>query len=104
MAEIRTINDINEGAALYYAAKDALLIDVRQQDEYAEGHLPGSVNIPLLKIRDIDDIAPSYDTEIFVYCLSGGRSWQAAAVLEQMGYENIVNIGGIEGYKGKVEI
>lgn len=42
-------------------------------------------------------------TPIFIHCLSGARSRQAAAVLQQMGYTNVKNIGGIASYTGKVE-
>ena len=103
MTNVRTINDINRGVELYSAARNAVLLDVRTRDEYIEGHVPGSMNIPLMELRRVEDEIAELDRQIFVYCLSGGRSWQAAAVLEQMGYENVTNIGGISDYKGAIE-
>ena len=80
-----------------------VLLDVRTPDEYRQGHIPGSKNIPLQSIDKVADMIDNKATPIFVHCLSGARSRQAAAVLQQMGYSNVKNIGGISAYTGKVE-
>ena len=67
------------------------------------GISPGSKNIPLQSIDKVADMIDNKATPIFVHCLSGARSRQAAAVLQQMGYSNVNNIGGISAYTGKVE-
>ena len=95
--------DINQGVKEYNATDGAVLLDVRTSSEYAEGHIPGSKNLPLQSIDKVERMIENKATPIFVHCLSGARSRQAAAVLQQMGYTNVKNIGGIASYTGKVE-
>ena len=72
--------------------EDAVLIDVRTESEYEEGHIEGSINIPLDQIENI-----SYDKDeiIIVYCRSGGRSKTAAETLIANGYMNVYDFGAI---------
>ncbi len=95
--------DVNQGVNEYKNTVGALLLDVRTPQEYSQGHIPESKNIPLQTLDKIKDIVENKDTELFVYCHSGARSRQAAAVLGQMGYTKVSNIGGISSYCGKVE-
>ena len=95
--------DINQGVKEYNATDGAVLLDVRTPDEYRQGHIPGSKNLPLQSIDKVERMIENKATPIFVHCLSGARSRQAAAVLQQMGYTNVKNIGGIASYTGKVE-
>lgn len=95
--------DIGEGVREYNATPGAVLLDVRTPDEYREGHIPGSKNVPLQSIDKVAGMIDNKSTPIFVHCLSGARSRQAAAVLQQLGYTNVKNIGGISAYAGKVE-
>ena len=95
--------DINQGVEQYKTTSGAILLDVRTPQEYAEGHIPGGKNLPLQDIDKAAEIVDNKDAPLFVYCLSGARSRQAAAVLKQMGYTNVTNIGGIADYHGKVE-
>ena len=95
--------DINQGVKEYSATDGAVLLDVRTPDEYRQGHIPGSKNVPLQSIDKVNAVVENKGTPIFVHCLSGARSRQAAAVLQQMGYTNVKNIGGISAYAGKVE-
>ena len=95
--------DINKGLKEYAEKENAVLLDVRTPQEYREGHIPGSKNVPLQTLDKVRSVAENKDTELFVYCYSGARSRQAAAVLGQMGYTNVRNIGGIAAYQGKVE-
>jgi rhodanese-related sulfurtransferase len=64
------------------------LIDVREPGEYAEGHLPGAVNIPLRTVAQSLDMIPS-DQPVLVYCASGLRAGQATGALRLMGYDNV---------------
>lgn len=96
--------DINEAIQNYKATKGAVLLDVRTPQEYREGHIPGSKNVPLQTIEQISSVTAKKDTPLFVYCHSGGRSRQAADFLTHMGYTNVKNSGGIMSYTGKVEI
>ena len=95
--------DINKGVLEYRNTDGAVLLDVRTAREYQEGHIPGSINIPLQTIDKIRSVADNKDTALFVYCYSGGRSRQAVSALQHMGYTNARNIGGIAAYSGKVE-
>ena len=95
--------DINQGVKEYSITDGAVLLDVRTPDEYRQGHIPGSKNVPLQSINKVAGMIDNKATPIFVYCLSGARSRQAAAVLQKMGYTNVKNIGGISAYAGKVE-
>ncbi|MDY3080090.1 MAG: rhodanese-like domain-containing protein [Oscillospiraceae bacterium] len=95
--------DINEGVELFRSTPGALLLDVRTAQEYAGGHIPGSVNIPLQELERAKSVIPAKDTPVFVHCLSGARSRQAAAELKHMGYSNVQNIGGISAWRGEVQ-
>ena len=95
--------DINQGIKQYKNTAGAILLDVRTPQEYAGGHIPESLNIPLQELHRAADVVNQKDTPLFVHCLSGGRSRQAEAVLKQIGYTNVTNIGGIADYNGKVE-
>lgn len=94
--------DINQGIEEYHAIQGAVLLDVRTPEEYRQGHIPGSKNIPLYVINKAEKVI-SLDTPLFVYCHSGARSREAVSMLERMGYTRAKNIGGITAYKGDVE-
>ncbi len=95
--------DINEGVKECGGVSGAVLLDVRTPQEYREGHIPGSKNVPLQSLENVNSVVTEKDTPIFVYCYSGSRSRQATGALGRMGYTNVKNIGGIAAYKGKVE-
>ena len=95
--------DIHLGVEEYQRAPDAVLLDVRTPEEYREGRIPGSKNLPLQSLDKVGSVADNKDTPIFVYCYSGSRSRQAAALLGRMGYAKVKNIGGIAAWSGKVE-
>ena len=95
--------DIHAGLAQFEATPGAVLLDVRTPQEYAQGHIPGSRNLPLQELDGIGQAVPDRATPLFVYCLSGARSRQAAAMLGRMGYTGVTNIGGISGYRGEWE-
>ena len=85
--EAKKIMDTQEGY---------LILDVRTQKEYDEGHIPGAVLIPDDEIRErAHKQLPDKDQLILVYCRSGRRSKLAAEALVEMGYTNIWEFGGI---------
>lgn len=94
--------DLAQGLAEYKTVPGALLLDVRTPEEYRGGHLPGSQNVPLSSLDKVRRVAENKSTPLFVYCHSGARSRQAAAILGGMGYTQVKNIGGIAGYRGEV--
>ena len=91
------INDAVEG---WRTMADAVLIDVREGDEFRAGHIPGAINVPL---SGMDKISIPKDQQVFVYCLRGTRSSQAVRKMKKMGYTRVISIGGIMGYKGRIE-
>ena len=95
--------DINQGVQEYKNASGAVLLDVRSPQEYREGHIPGSQNVPLQQLDKVEEVPENKDTILYVYCRSGARSRQAVSLLKHMGYTNVHNIGGIAAYSGKVE-
>ena len=95
--------DISQGVKEYQATPGAVLLDVRTLEEYREGHIPGSKNVPLQSLDKVTGFVNNQDTPVFVYCRSGARSAQAVGALRGMGYANVKNIGGIAAYAGKVE-
>ena len=95
--------DINTGVQEFQQTKDAVLLDVRTSGEYREGHIPGSKNLDVSRIRNAGSVIRDKHTPLFVYCYSGSRSAQATSVLKAMGYTNVNNIGGISGWHGKIE-
>ena len=95
--------DINQGVQEYKNAAGAVLLDVRTPQEYQEGHIPGSQNMPLQQLDKVEEVTENKDTVLYVYCRSGARSRQAVSLLKHMGYTNVHNIGGIAAYHGKVE-
>ena len=95
--------NINQGVKEYNTTPGAVLLDVRTPQEYQGGHIPGSKNVPLQTLDKVRFVAENKDTELFAYCYSGARSRQATAMLQNMGYTNVRNIGGIAAYQGKVE-
>ena len=82
---------------------NAYLIDVREIEEYAQGHVPTSINIPLSQIDKIEKVVKNKDSSLYVYCLSGARSRNAVSFLKSKGYTNVINLGGINSYHGEIE-
>ena len=103
-SEIVLTQDLQKGLELFRNTPGAVLIDVRTPEEYAGGHVPGSVNLPLNTLEDgVCDAVTDTETPVFLYCRSGNRSTQATALLREMGYEKAVSIGGVMHYKGMLE-
>ncbi|KXK49367.1 MAG: rhodanese domain-containing protein [Chloroflexi bacterium OLB13] len=71
-----------------------VLLDVRTPAEFAEGHIPGAVNIPVDALQSRLSEVPS-DVPVVVYCRSGNRSATASQILDRAGYETVYDLGGI---------
>ena len=89
--------------AILETQKDYVLVDVRTQEEFNEGHIPGAVCIPNETIDGGEiSLLPSKTQMILVYCRSGNRSLQAAQKLADMGYANVLEFGGINTWEGEI--
>ena len=81
-----------------------IILDVREQDEYDAGHIPGAIVIPHEEIADkAEEVLTDKDQLILVYCRSGRRSKIAAEALVELGYTNIKEFGGIIDWPYEVE-
>ena len=80
-----------------------VLVDVREESEYAADHLPGAVHLGKGTIeRDVEDRVPDQNTPMVLYCGGGFRSALAADNLQKMGYTHVLSMdGGIRGWRGK---
>ena len=80
-----------------------VLVDVREESEFAKDHLPGAVHIGKGVIeRDIEARFPDLNTPMILYCGGGFRSALAADNLQKMGYTNVISMdGGIRGWREK---
>lgn len=84
--------------------KGIVLLDVRTQEEYNEGHLKGAVLIPVdILEAEVGKKLPDKDAVIFVYCRSGHRSAVASGILVDLGYKNVYNLGGIRDWPYEIE-
>jgi sulfur-carrier protein adenylyltransferase/sulfurtransferase len=92
----RVRDEIEEiGTAEARERDSALFLDVREQNEWDEGVLPGAVHIPRGELEQrIEGLVPDRSREIVVYCAGGSRSAFAAKSLGELGYENVVNLAG----------
>ena len=80
-----------------------VVVDVRRQDEYDAGHIPGAILIPNESIgTDQPEALPDLDQIILIYCRSGNRSKQAAQKLFDMGYTHVYEFGGINTWTGEI--
>ncbi|MBV8561818.1 MAG: molybdopterin-synthase adenylyltransferase MoeB [Actinobacteria bacterium] len=93
-AEIEEV-DAAQARALAESPAPPLLLDVREQDEWDEGHIPGAVHIPRGNLESrIEAVAPDKARPVVVYCAGGNRSVFATKSLEELGYENVVSLAG----------
>ena len=76
---------------------EALIVDVRTPEEFADGHYPGALNIPHETILDgLNQLGVTADTSVILYCRSGNRSGQAEQALHEKGFTEARNAGGLE--------
>lgn len=85
-----------EAKELMDSEKDYVILDVREQEEYDEIHIPGATLLPLGEVAArAEQVLPDKDQLILVYCRSGRRSKEAANTLLELGYTRIREFGGI---------
>ena len=93
-----------EAKVIMESEEGYIILDVREQDEFDAGHIPGAILIPYTQIDEkAKDMLPDKDQLILVYCRSGRRSKIAADSLVELGYTNIKEFGGIIDWPYEVE-
>jgi rhodanese-related sulfurtransferase len=101
-ADARTrVPEVSPMEASKRLSAGALLIDVRESEEFAQAHAQGAIHLSkgVLELR-IEGVAPNPDTSILCYCGGGSRSLLAADNLKKMGYTNVASIaGGLRAWK-----
>jgi sulfur-carrier protein adenylyltransferase/sulfurtransferase len=87
--------DVEQARERLDAPEPPVLVDVREQNEWNQGHIPGAVLIPLGEVETrIAEAAPDRSRPVLLYCASGSRSARAAQTLTELGYEDAVNVAG----------
>jgi rhodanese-related sulfurtransferase len=94
--------DFRETKKRMDAGERFVLVDTREDSEWARGHIPGAVHLSKGIIeRDIEKAVPDKDTQVVLYCGGGFRSALAADNLQKMGYRNVISMDG--GWRGWTE-
>ncbi len=94
-----------EAKAILDSDTDFLLLDVRTEEEFAAGHIPGAILLPDTEVRErAEAVLPDKKQTILVYCRSGRRSKLAAEALAELGYGNVLEFGGILTWPYETEI
>ena len=93
-----------EAKKIMDSSDDYTILDVREQDEYDAGHIPGAMLLPYTGIEnEVEELLTDKDEQLFIYCRSGRRSKIAAEALVELGYTNVKEFGGIIDWPYEVE-
>ena len=91
-SKVEAVSPHDVGALM---ANGAVVLDIRDPDEHANGHIPGSINLSRGKLEmNVEGVIPRLDTTILCYCNAFNRGALSAASLKEMGYSNAKFIGG----------
>lgn len=96
-------NFMEQEIAEFESHDGGLLIDLRDEADFDAGHIPGALHMTLENIRDEIRRLATFNTKILLYCYTGAWSHQAEEMLKAKGYENAINLGGIDQYSGRME-
>jgi len=89
------IDEIDARTAAPSLDDGTVFLDVRERNEWDEGHIPGAIHVPRGSLESrIENAVPDHDGRIVVYCASGARSAFATKTLEELGYSDVVNLEG----------
>ncbi len=95
--DVREQDEYDSGHIPGAVLQEAIVLDVREQDEYDSGHIPGAVLLPAGTIDEntAAEVIPEKDSTVLIYCRSGNRSKTASSTLADLGYTNIYEFDGI---------
>ena len=95
---------VEEAKQMMDSNGDAIILDVREQEEFDAGHIPNAVLLPYTQINErAERVLPDKEAQILVYCRSGRRSKIAAEALASLGYTQVYEFGGIIDWKYEIE-
>jgi phage shock protein E len=99
------ITEIEPEAVDQQVQQGAVLIDVRDEEEFNAGHIDGATHVPRSTLEDrIAEVVPDKQTPIVAYCGGGNRGALAADTLQDLGYQDVMSIaGGMANYKAQSE-
>ena len=94
-----------EAKTIMSTNREAVILDVRTQEEYDSGHIKGAVLLPVDAITEESarEVIPTKETQVLVYCRSGNRSVTASKALAQLGYTEVYEFGGINTWPYETE-
>ena len=98
------IDEVDPAEVREQASNGAVVVDVREVDEWSTGHIPGAKHVPKSYLESrIEGAAPDRSQHVILYCQSGNRSaWAARTLIEDLGYENVESMtGGITLWKDR---
>jgi phage shock protein E len=94
-AEPQRVEPRGVSERIAWSDRSLVLLDVRTPAEYAEGHLPGAINIPHTELASrVSELLEARDRDIVVYCRSGTRAEQALGVLKEAGFNRLFHLDG----------
>ena len=102
-AEIEPLSSERLAEIITAGDENTYLVDVRTEEEYNSGAIPSAINIPFDVIAD-NLPTEDHSARIVVYCRSGNRSGIASDTLEGLGFTNVLHFGGVNNWKGELEI
>lgn len=103
IVEYQRISPIEAQTLMTEMTDEYVLLDVRTVEEYEERHIEGALNIPLDELEDTAErLLTDKNQTIFVYCRSGNRSQEGSQILVELGYTDIIEMGGINDWKGQI--
>lgn len=101
-ADRRAPSDTHAPIVVEETDREVVYVDVRTPEEFAAGHVEGAINIPHTEIRERHEELEAYaDQQLVLYCRSGRRSGIAKEILEEEGFTDLVNAGGLADLKAK---
>src|SRR2546423_7560229 len=98
------IDEVDPGQAREQLGNGAVIVDVRETEEWATGHIPGAKHVPKSYLESrMEGAVPDHSQHVILYCQSGNRSaWAARTLLEDLGYEHVESMtGGITLWKDR---
>jgi rhodanese-related sulfurtransferase len=88
-----SIREISASELATIIERGGVVVDVREPDEYTEGHAPGAISVPLATVPDALDVFRN-PSSVYIICQSGGRSMRACEYLHDAGITNVINVAG----------